>query len=249
VNSTPAAPDSRGLSVAVFLENCRRVEGIVVAGVADVEHDNGYAKVVEREHIDWHEPEGAIAILRREFGRAASERRFLKCWRTRRARVRRRSRRTCVRQSWRRPIIQVGALPPPHARPSAVPRRCITLGPPMCLDLRHSFDGVIHSFASGRKRYRRSTVNLKAMTNRPEVSAWSQRVRLDPERERGGLLTHDRNMGWRQFVPQGRPRGLPQPSGPPPSQRLTRRGRLERNRGFSCRVRSDDTRRCFDCPS
>ena len=153
--------------------------------------------------------------------------------------MRRRLRRTCVRQSWR-PIIPVGALPPPHARSSAVPRRCITPGPPMCLDLRHSFDDVIHSFASGRKRYRRSTVNLKAITNRPEVSAWSQRVRLDPECERGGLLTHDRNMGWRQFVPQGRPRGLPQPSGTPPSQRLTRRGRLERNRGFSCRVRSDD---------
>jgi hypothetical protein len=71
VNSTPAAPDFRGQSVAIFLENSRRVEGAVCAGVADVEHDEGYAKVVECVHIDWHQPEGAIAILYREFRRAA----------------------------------------------------------------------------------------------------------------------------------------------------------------------------------
>jgi hypothetical protein len=67
----PAAPDFRGQSVAIFRENSFRVEGAVCAGVADMEHDNGYAKVVECVHIDWHKPEGAIAILYREFRRAA----------------------------------------------------------------------------------------------------------------------------------------------------------------------------------
>jgi hypothetical protein len=64
----------------------------------------------------------------------------------------------------------------------------------MCLDLRHSFEGIILGFASSRKRFWRSTISLKAITDRPEVSALSLRVRLEPERERS-LIGHDYNMG------------------------------------------------------
>ena len=50
----------RGRSVAVFFENCRRVEGVLCASM---EHDNGYAKVVECLYVVRHESESAIAIL------------------------------------------------------------------------------------------------------------------------------------------------------------------------------------------
>jgi hypothetical protein len=69
------------------------------------------------------------------------------------------------------------------------------LAPPMCLDLRHSFEGIILGFASGRKRERRSTISLKAITDCPEVSALSLRMRLDPERERRSLIGHDWEYG------------------------------------------------------
>ena len=74
-------------------------------------------------------------------------------------------------------------------------KRRVTLAPPMCLHLRHSFEGIILGFASGRKRLWRSTIRLKAITDRPEVSALSLWVRLEPERERRSLIGHDCNMG------------------------------------------------------
>jgi hypothetical protein len=73
------------------------------------------------------------------------------------------------------------------------------LAPPMCLDLRHSFEGIILGFASGRKRERRSTISLKAITDCPQVSALSLRVRLDPDRERRSLIGHDWEYGAWQF--------------------------------------------------
>jgi hypothetical protein len=72
--------------------------------------------------------------------------------------------------------------------------RRVTLAPPMCLHRRYSFEGIILGFAPGRKRYRRSTISLKATTDRPAVLAWSQRVCLDPERERRGFICHDCDM-------------------------------------------------------
>jgi hypothetical protein len=67
-------------------------------------------------------------------------------------------------------------------------KRRVTLSPPMFLHLRHSFEGIILGFASGRKRLWRSTIRLRAITDRPEVSVLSPRVRLDPERERRSLI-------------------------------------------------------------
>jgi hypothetical protein len=75
---------------------------------------------------------------------------------------------------------------------SAGRRRRVISAPPVCLDLRHSFEGVIRSFASGRKRERRSAISLKAITDCPEVLALSLRMRLDPECERRSLIGHDR---------------------------------------------------------
>ncbi len=70
-------------------------------------------------------------------------------------------------------------------------RRRVMLAPPMCLDLRYSFEGIILGFASGSKRCWRSTISLKAMTDCPEVSALSLGVRLDPDRERRSLIGYD----------------------------------------------------------
>jgi hypothetical protein len=78
-------------------------------------------------------------------------------------------------------------------------KRRVTLAPPMCLHLRHSFEGIILGFASGRKRLWRSTIRLRAITDRPEVSVLSLRVRLDPERERRSLIGHDWQYGAWQF--------------------------------------------------
>jgi hypothetical protein len=69
----------------------------------------------------------------------------------------------------------------------------------MRLHLRHSFEGIILGFACGRKRLWRSTVRLKAITDRPDVSALSLRVRLNPEREQRSLLGHDWRYGAWQF--------------------------------------------------
>src|SRR5271154_3726079 len=69
----------------------------------------------------------------------------------------------------------------------------------MRLYLRHSFEGVILGFAPSRKRLWRSTVRLKAIADRPEVSALSLRVRLDPDREQTSLIGHDWRYGARQF--------------------------------------------------
>jgi|ERR1700722_14861762 hypothetical protein len=84
------------------------------------------------------------------------------------------------------------------SRPALRERR-ITLAPPMRLHLRHSFEGIILGFACGRKRLWRSTVRLKAITDRPDVSALSLRVRLNPEREQRNLLGHDWRYGAWQF--------------------------------------------------
>src|ERR1700722_8174114 len=91
------------------------------------------------------------------------------------------------------------------SRPSRRKRR-VTLAPPMCLHLRHSFEGIILGFASGRKRLWRSTIRLRAITDRPEVLAWSPRVRLDPERERRSLIGHD----WRYGAWRGQRKILPE---------------------------------------
>jgi hypothetical protein len=96
------------------------------------------------------------------------------------------------------PRSSVRACPSSAARPSRRERR-VTLAPPMCLHLRHSFEGIILGFASGRKRLWRSTIRLRAITDRPEVLAWSPRVRLDPERERRSLIGHDWQYGAWQF--------------------------------------------------
>jgi hypothetical protein len=47
----------------VFLEDFSRIERIVGGGIASAKHDNGHAKMVERQHIDRREPEGTVAIL------------------------------------------------------------------------------------------------------------------------------------------------------------------------------------------
>jgi hypothetical protein len=88
----------------------------------------------------------------------------------------------------------LGVHPFSASRPSRRKRR-VTLAPPMCLHLRHSFEGIILGFASGRKRLWRSTIRLRAITDRPEVSVLSLRVRLDPERERRSLIGHDWQYG------------------------------------------------------
>jgi hypothetical protein len=112
------------------------------------------------------------------------------------------------------PRSSVRACPSSAARPSRRERR-VTLAPPMCLHLRHSFEGIILGFASGRKRLWRSTIRLRAITDRPEVSVLSLRVRLDPECERRSLISHD----WRYGAWRGQRKILPPPGRSPPRVR------------------------------
>jgi hypothetical protein len=57
----PCVPNAA--SAAVFLKNRCCVKSAIRAGIADMEHDNCYAELVECMNIDWHKPEGAIAVL------------------------------------------------------------------------------------------------------------------------------------------------------------------------------------------
>jgi hypothetical protein len=91
----------------------------------------------------------------------------------------------------------------------------------MRLHLRHSFEGIVLGFAPGRKRLWRSTIRLKAITDRPEVSALSLRVCLDPERERRSLIGHDWQYGAWQSAKKSAAAGTVTSLRPRPSFSLT----------------------------
>jgi hypothetical protein len=61
-SSPIGAPGHGPASLRVFLEHLSRVERIVGGGIASAKHDDGHAKMVERQHIDRRKPEGTVAI-------------------------------------------------------------------------------------------------------------------------------------------------------------------------------------------
>jgi hypothetical protein len=82
---------------------------------------------------------------------------------------------------------------------------------------RHGFFSVFFRFTLSLIRLWRSKVNLKALKDRPAVSAFPQRVLMDPNRERMSLFGHDANMGRRRKERQ-RKIGLPYSNWPTTSR-------------------------------